>query len=602
MKRPAGFALPALVSVAAALALTAAPSEARACGGTFCDAGPQAMPVDQTGENILFVIDGQHVEAHIQIQYDPDTDADQFAWVIPLQALPQFSVGSEPLFQNLLTGSVPSYLLNTQNEFCGSSTDVTSDGSGDFTSEGSYDPSTGTDGTGGPDVILQETVGAFDIVVLQGEDTAGLMQWLGDNGYQQDPDAAPIFDDYLKEGYLFAAFKLTTGVGVDQIHPVVLEFDTGEACVPLRLTRIAAQEDMEVRTFFLGNNRVVPRNYRHVVINPLKIDWLNLTGVAENYKEVITMAVDALKSDGHGFVTEYAGQSSVVSQGGLFSDQWNAAPFPAIEPTAVIDVLGQQNILGCFGDFCEYYHPLIQGLLAEFLPVPDGIGADDFYSCLTCYEGLIDQDAWDGQAFADAYQARIIGPGSHAVDLLNTWPYLTRMYTTISPGEMTIDPFFIENPQLGDVANIRIATQTNLCSGDSVVDLPDDRQVFIPQGEGWPEFINELPFEEDIEETMQVGAPVNLVDNTEIINSAIDQWNSDHNWPPQPGGETTTAGPEDTTGGDDDSAGASTDSGGESGGDAQGSGCGCTTRDDAGGALGFALLLGALGLGVRRRR
>ena len=104
MKRPAGFALPALVSVAAALALTAAPSEARACGGTFCDAGPQAMPVDQTGENILFVIDGQHVEAHIQIQYDPDTDADQFAWVIPLQALPQFSVGSEPLFQNLLTG------------------------------------------------------------------------------------------------------------------------------------------------------------------------------------------------------------------------------------------------------------------------------------------------------------------------------------------------------------------------------------------------------------------------------------------------------------------------------------------------------------------
>src|SRR6185295_1671829 len=43
--------------------------EARACGGTFCDSGPTAMPVDQTGENVLFVLDGTNVEAHVQIQY-----------------------------------------------------------------------------------------------------------------------------------------------------------------------------------------------------------------------------------------------------------------------------------------------------------------------------------------------------------------------------------------------------------------------------------------------------------------------------------------------------------------------------------------------------
>ena len=35
----------------------------------FCDGGPQPMPVDQTGENILFVWDGDTIEAHIQIQY-----------------------------------------------------------------------------------------------------------------------------------------------------------------------------------------------------------------------------------------------------------------------------------------------------------------------------------------------------------------------------------------------------------------------------------------------------------------------------------------------------------------------------------------------------
>ncbi|MCA9692617.1 MAG: DUF2330 domain-containing protein, partial [Myxococcales bacterium] len=447
-------------------------------------------------------------------------------------------------------------------------------------------------------------VGAFDVVVLQGEDTSGLMKWLGDNGYQQDPNAAPLFDDYIKEGYLFAAFKLTTGVGVDQIHPVVLEFDTGEACVPLRLTRIAAQEDMEVRTFFLGNNRVVPRNYRHVIINQVKLNWLNLTNVAADYKELITQAVDALKSDGHGFVTEYAGSSSVVGKGGLFSESWKAAPFVDAAPTTVVDTLSQQGIMGCFADFCEYYHPLVEGLLGEFLPVPDGLDADAFYGCLRCYEGLIDPNAWSGQLFADAYQARVIDPGQRAVDLLDTWPYLTRMYTTISPGEMTVDPFFHENAQLGDVSAFRTATRVNLCSGDDVVTLPGGRDVFIPNGFGWPSFIDELPYEEDIEETMQVGAPVNLVDNTALIDAAIDKWNHDHGWPQAPGGTDTTADTStDTASGTDSGAesgaeSGSTDSGGESG----GSGCGCSSGDRSSGALGVGLMALAFGLGLRRRR
>src|SRR3954471_14529787 len=32
-------------------------TDASACGGTFCDSGPNSMPVDQTGENVIFVMD-----------------------------------------------------------------------------------------------------------------------------------------------------------------------------------------------------------------------------------------------------------------------------------------------------------------------------------------------------------------------------------------------------------------------------------------------------------------------------------------------------------------------------------------------------------------
>ncbi len=35
------------------------PNSAEACGGTFCDGGvPGPIPVDQTGENVIFVMGG----------------------------------------------------------------------------------------------------------------------------------------------------------------------------------------------------------------------------------------------------------------------------------------------------------------------------------------------------------------------------------------------------------------------------------------------------------------------------------------------------------------------------------------------------------------
>ncbi|MCA9692620.1 MAG: DUF2330 domain-containing protein [Myxococcales bacterium] len=585
------YAKTSLLSLSAAVAAAlcvAAPQEAAACGGFFCDTGgPQPMPVDQTGENILFIIDGQKVEAHIQIQYDPTSGASQFAWVIPVQALPEFSVGSELLFTNLLAGTVPSYQLNRTFATCGSNE---SGGGGTTAGPGGYDSDFGTSGTtdpttGGPEIIHQETVGAFDIAVLSGGTTESVMQWLADNGYEQDPEAAPIFDDYLKEGYLFAAFKLTNNVDVDQLHPIVLTFDTGEACIPLRLTRIAAIEDMGVRTFFLGDARVAPRNYRHVLVNPLKIDWLNLTSVSTQYQELITQAVDALKSDGHGFVTEYAGASLVVSQAGLYSTGWSSTPFASLDPTAVMGALAQQNIASCSSYGCSFFHPLIEGLLAQFLPVPDGLAQEDFYSCVECFPELIDQDAWDGPAFADAYQQRIIDPGKRAVDLLDTWRYVTRMYTTISPGEMTIDPFFHENPQLGDVANVRSATSNTLCNGNQIVTLPDSREVYVPLGQGWPAFIDELPYEEDIEEVMASGAPINLVDNTALIDAKLKAWNDAVN----AAGGFDDDGPGSGSGTDTSSATKDDE------------GCGCQVDSGLAGAtsgLALALLL----FGLRRRR
>ncbi len=74
----------------------------------------------------------------------------------------------------------------------------------------------------------------------------------------------------------------------------------------------------------------------------------------------------------------------------------------------------------------------------------------------------------------------------HASKLLDTWPALTRMYTTISPDEMTEDPIFHTTPSLPSVAQLRQAYQSVLLNGDSIVRLPDEREVYVPSGAPWP--------------------------------------------------------------------------------------------------------------------
>jgi MYXO-CTERM domain-containing protein len=580
-----------------AAVMLAAPSEARACGGTFCDSGPNAMPVDQTGEHILFVMGPDYVEAHIEIEYQPAPDADKFAWIVPLLAVPQLSVGSEPLFDALRAGSVPSYGFSTTFDGCDLG------GSGD---EGGFpDGNGGDDGTkldvggpGGPTVLLQETVGAFEVTVLEGGTAATVMQWLAENDYDQDPAAEPILGDYLAEGFLFAAFKLANDAESDTIHPVVLRFDADEACVPIRLTRIAAVDDMDIRTFFLSEHRVVPQTYKHVLVNPLKLDWPNN---AANYKEVITLAVDADEANGHAFVTEYAGPSDVVPTVGVHSPAWDPDAFSGLDAENVIDVLDGQGLVFCglidgLEPGCAYGHPLVRGLLQQFLPIPDDLDEVDFYGCLSCYADEIDRDAWgDGSGFADLMQERIVAPANHALDILGTWPTLTRMYTTISPHEMTVDPFFHENPDLPDVdLRSSLATRRILCNGHEVWTLPDGREVYTPDGT-WPAFDDQMPWEEAVQETPEVGAPIGLVDNGTLIDQRLAMHNCQFDWPsPADCGDVADDGP--TTG--DDGTGTGGSDGRQ---DGASSGCGCRAEPGSSPAFAWALTLLALGLRSRRR-
>ncbi|MFV8753287.1 DUF2330 domain-containing protein [Nannocystaceae bacterium ST9] len=493
------------ISVAplAALALTwSRPAEA--CGGTFCDNTLIPMPVDQTGEDILFIRDGADVEVHIRIQYMGE--AERFAWIVPLQAIPEVAVGSELLFASLSQATAPFWYTNRSYDCPIDPTNAEGSDGGDFTG----DTGVKFDAGGGPEIVFQDTVGSFDVIVLQGGTAAEVIDFLTANDYAQDPEAEPILQEYLDEGFLFAAVKLAAAADVDQIHPLTFRFPGDEPCVPIRLTRIAAEQDMGIRVYLLGGERWVPSNYDHVVLNPLRYDWKNSPGIA-GYVGLLSLAAD--EAGGQAFATDYAGPSSAVGTFGLWSPSWDENAFLGVDPIVAIDLIAEQGL---------NTHPLIRPLLMQYIPPPDGIEPIDFWNDIAAYADLIDLAAWDDVAFAAALSEQIIEPGLHAVDLLETWPYLTRLNTTMSPVEMTLDPTFHVNGDLPDVPAQVASTAQVLCGDDEVYQVAlagSNAEVCVPSASAWPSF--DMPAALRIEQMPMMGPAQIVVDNQQAILDAL---------------------------------------------------------------------------------
>src|SRR5216110_1957501 len=96
-----------IVAALTIAALAPVPRPARACGGLFCN---QQIPVDQSGEQIVFSIDDEGVTAHILIQYQGS--ARDFAWVVPVSVKPEISLGTQQLFLALLQATQPAFVLD----------------------------------------------------------------------------------------------------------------------------------------------------------------------------------------------------------------------------------------------------------------------------------------------------------------------------------------------------------------------------------------------------------------------------------------------------------------------------------------------------------
>ncbi|HEY7374399.1 MAG TPA: DUF2330 domain-containing protein [Polyangia bacterium] len=458
------------LAVAAAFAAGARP--AHACGGLFCGGPPPdpfaPLPVAQSGENIVFAVDkdpatGQGtVTAYIQILYSGT--ASDFSWVLPIEAIPDISVGSDRVFTQVAAVTRPSYSASfvTEGE-CKPDGRTVYDGGANTAGSGG---STGTGGTGGAvgggvNVIFRGDVGPYDALVVQASDSAQLLQYLADNGFVVSDTARSIIEDYVQLNKYFVAVKLLSGQSTGAIQPVVLKFKGEVPCVPLKLTAIAALADLSVNLYVLGASRAVPSNYFELTLNQAKIDWL--TG-GQNYSSLVKTAAD--EAGGNAFIAEYAGTSSVMS--GLL---WpNTAINLTLLQTAGTPPAYLQQVVG--QGLMQYGQML--PLLRTYIPEPQvlidmGITESTFYNNNSYYWGLYQSSfkAFDPAAITAEVKTKIVDPLQDGQALFDAHPYLTRLATYISPEEMNKDPEFVFNPDLPAQSNVHTATAHVMCGARS---------------------------------------------------------------------------------------------------------------------------------------
>lgn len=482
----------ASVSVCALLAGTYT-GDASACGGLFCDS---SAPVNQAAERIIFAKnDDGTVTAVIEILYEGPSP--EFAWVLPVPpGKTEVGVSSKNALDALDSQSNPRYQLNRNFGDCG----------GRNASKSAPGALSGADGEeaaqdDGIQVVAEGNAGPYIYQQIMADPAlkdpaSAAIMWLEENGYEVTQLAPELLGEYLSDGMNLIAFKLQKGKDAGSIRPVLLNYKSERPLIPIKPTALAANDDMGIKAWVLGDSRAISNNYPDLVLNESLIDWFSPNNT---YNDVVIAAANEADG-GQGFVTEQSGPAGAFAEN--MYPSWQADAYQQLRTQPFNSLLEFFQATTTFAGFDGYNDLMLD---PEVVPLREGATHEQFLSCMECYfqakvpvrneaypdtpypgEELDPIHTMVPKEFLAKFYTLVIEPLEKTRALFEDHAMVTRFYTTLSADEMTVDPEFDFNPNLPDVDNVHVAEQLMACEDDSwSVTLP---QGMIVRGEGrtWP--------------------------------------------------------------------------------------------------------------------
>ncbi|MBC8424133.1 DUF2330 domain-containing protein [bacterium] len=184
-------------------------------------------------------------ELVIEVKFEGAVE--DFAWLVPLPAVPEVRAVDKYLFEALSKATQDpqvGYGLHQMTASLGIS-----------------------DGLGDVDVISRQKVGVYDLAVLAGGSEGRLASWLEREGFRIPDHGTGIVDEYLERDWVFAAMRIDPSeMGVDTvaasladgtIEPILFRFPAVEPVYPLRISSIMGQAS-EILLYVLADEALVP--------------------------------------------------------------------------------------------------------------------------------------------------------------------------------------------------------------------------------------------------------------------------------------------------------------------------------------------------------
>jgi len=552
--------LVALVATTAATAFALsitlfASTPAQACGGLFCSA---SSPVNQAAERIIFAFDEakEEVTAVVEILYEGPSE--RFAWVLPVPGIPEVGVSSVHLLDRLQRTTNPQY--NLRRDFslqCLGDDDDDDDDDNDDNAE--FDA--GDDGA--VTVLASGSAGPYDYEVIRVNpllpDRAQVaLDWLTGNNYDVTALGPDVLRPYLDGDMNLLAFRLSKNKSTGAIRPVRLTYESAAPMIPIRPTAVAANDDMGVLVWVLSSARAVPTNYKDLELNELLIDWFN---PQSTYNDVVTAAAD--EAGGQGFVTEMAFSGDLtgnfprdIVEVEKFRNEVDALPNEQIILRAIdqfTTVLPGRAALGTGAPARRGGLTAVDGLedaLRRNITFAAEVDMSDFLVRPQCYlagqrnpanvfcEGraappdtqAVDVSQLDREKLLRDLDELVMIPIEETVDLLADHDYLTRLYTTLSADEMTVDPVFQLNSDLPEVSNFHNVTlfyearEDKICAsieGSWIASI--NGSVIRGNGSEWPLSVTQQEMPAVVRVRTRATQGVGTVDsnNSEAIQRAV---------------------------------------------------------------------------------
>jgi hypothetical protein len=228
---------------------------------------------------------------------------------------------------------------------------------------------------------------------------------------------------------------------------------------------------------------------------------------------------------GQGFVTEFAGDSAQLGD-----VVWSEGEEQTWQQLRTNQYQSFDDLFATLYNFYSSFDGFWDAFRAS-VSLPENVPFDDFQLCPSCYP---DQIQFSPSGLFQAVDDNVIAPMRVVQELLERRPYVTRLYSTLSAADMTLDPVFTMNPDLAAVSNIHTADRIIECSS-TVYQWEAPWRIELPQGSvirgtaqdvgSWPSAVDSQPANLRVLALSSSGAGAELENNKSIIDEQLAAYN-----------------------------------------------------------------------------